>query len=336
MNKLIITGGSGFIGTNLIEVLESENYKFFNLDKAQPTKESHRKYWIKINLLNFEDIKKIINDIRPTTIIHLAARTDTYSNKIEDYIDNTKGTENLVEAIKDCDSVNYIIITSTQYVYKSNTNPFPSYDTSYLPFTVYGESKRITEEIIRNSKVNCAWTIIRPTNVWGPWHLRYPKELWRLIDLGYYFHPGRSEVIRTYGYVKNVVHQIISIISAPLSEVDKKTFYLGDLPIDSIEWLNEISVQLTNRKIKIVPRYLFKPIAQLGDILRLTGINFPLYIERYKNMIEDYYAPTNITIEKFGLYNSSLQENVNETINWLKDEQNKLFSYWNKKFKKNK
>lgn len=37
---------------------------------------------------------------RPTIVIHLAARTDTLSDKLEDYIENTEGTENVVNEIK--------------------------------------------------------------------------------------------------------------------------------------------------------------------------------------------------------------------------------------------
>ena len=58
------------------------------------------------------------------------------------------------------------------------------------------------------------------------------------------------------------------------------------------------------------------------------GIKFPMYSVRYKNMLEDYYAPTNVTIRLFGLYNNDLTSNVKETIGWLHRDAKLYFDYW--------
>ena len=42
---ILITGASGFIGTNLIELFEKKGYKFINYDKTQATKKDQEKYW---------------------------------------------------------------------------------------------------------------------------------------------------------------------------------------------------------------------------------------------------------------------------------------------------
>ena len=333
LDKILITGASGFIGTNLIELFIEKGYTFLNFDKNPPSKKVYEKYWYKGNLLNVKSIKEAIDQFKPTIIIHLAARTDCDSNNIVDYIDNTEGTKKLIDVIKEFDTIKRVIITSTQYVYKSNKNPFQLKDDDYLPHTTYGESKVITEKITIDSNLKCVWTIVRPTNVWGPWHMRYPNELWKMIDKGFYVHASRHPVIRTYAYVKNVVHQINAIINAPIEKVDKKTFYLGDLPIDSYIWLNEISKQLRNKSLLRVSSSLFILPAFIGDILKKAGIPFPLYGTRFKNMVEDYYAPTNVTIHEFGLSNPDIKKNVQETIKWMIDEGVNYFPYW--KMKKN-
>lgn len=331
--KILITGGSGFIGTNLIEHFENSNYNFINFDKSKPLNHNQAKYWINGNLLDADTLKKVLFQFKPSIIIHLAARTDCDSNQLEDYIDNTKGTQNLIEAIKEFEFIKHIVITSTQYVYKSKTKPFQWLDDDYLPHTTYGESKVITEEITRNANLTCSWTIVRPTNVWGPWHMRYPNELWKMIDKGFYIHASNTQVIRTYAYVKNVVHQINGIINAPIVKVNKKTFYLGDLPIDSYVWLNEISVLLRGNTIARMPSNLFFLPAILGDFLRKFGIPSPIYTTRFKNMIEDYYAPTNIAISEFGLSNPNLNANIKETVDWIKGEGSEFFPYWLQKRK---
>ena len=48
-------------------------------------------------------------------------------------------------------------------------------------------------------------------------------------------------------------------------------------------------------------------------------------------MIEDYYAPTNVTIREFGLSHADLQINIKETVNWIKGEGRQFFPYWAQK-----
>ena len=334
IKKVLITGASGFIGTNLVELFEEKGYDFINFDKNKPTKESQSKYWYKGNILDKVALIKAFEIYCPTIVIHLAARTDTSSNNLNDYIDNTKGTENVISVIENSSSVKHVIITSTQYVYKSNIRPFPLKDNEYLPHTTYGISKMITEELTRNSSMKCEWTIVRPTNVWGPWNLRYPLQLWKFIDKGLYVHPTKREVVRTYAYVKNLTHQLESIMNADKNIINKKTFYLGDLPIDSFVWLSELSMQLKGKGISHFPQIIFRLAALLGDVMIKLHINFPIHTQRFKNMIENYYAPTNITIREFGLYTDDLKICMKETNDWIKGEGLKFFDYWSKKLNK--
>ena len=87
--------------------------------------------------------------------------------------------------------------------------------------------------------------------------MRYPNELWKYIAKGMYVHPSKKPVIRTYAYVKNLVQQLDAIINAPSELSDQKTYYLGDMPIDSYVWLNALSVELTGKNIKRIPKFVF-------------------------------------------------------------------------------
>jgi len=329
--RVLITGASGFIGTNLIDLLVGQNYTISNFDKVSPNKKSHWQFWQQGNLLEMADIEKAFDTFKPTVVIHLAARTDTLSANLEDYIDNTKGTENLIRCLERVDFAGRVVIASTQYVYKSEENPVPSRDEEYIPYTAYGVSKVITEQLTRESSLRCCWTIVRPANIWGPWHLRYPVELWRIIDKGLYVHPSTHPVIRTYGYVKNVAYQILQIIQADAARVDKQTYYLGDIPIDSYIWLNAISKNLRGKTLRRVPSYFFKLPALFGDLLLKMGFSSPLYTARFKNMIEDYPAPTDKTVTEFGVSHPNLEDNVKETIRWINSEGKELFDYWKNK-----
>lgn len=330
---IMITGASGFIGTNLIEVFKNKGYKFVNYDKAPATKENQSEYWHEGNIMNKDALAKAFDQYRPTIVIHLAARTDTLSDILEDYIENTEGTENVINEIKKHDYVKHVLFASTQYVYKNQEVPFGLKDDDYAPHTVYGISKMMDEQYIRNADLKCKWTIFRPCNVWGPWHMRYPNELWKMIAKGWYIHPSKKPVIRTYAYVGNLVKQLDAMINAPDSLVDRKTYYLGDMPMDSYIWLNALSQELTDKNIRRIPKLFFLGGAIIGDILRKFGLKFPLYSMRYQNMIEDFYAPSNVAIQLFGGFNQDYKENVKETVDWLYSEGAPFFDYWKNKHK---
>lgn len=327
-DMILLTGASGFIGTNLIELFEQKGYTFVNFDKAHATNEEQNKYWFEGNIMDKRRLSEAFDKYKPTIIIHLAARTDTLSDNLDDYVENTEGTKNVVDEIKKHDYVKHALFASTQYVYKDKVIPFGITDDSYAPHTVYGISKKMDEEYIRNSGMKCKWTIFRPCNVWGPWHMRYPNELWKFIAKGMYVHPSHKPVIRTYSYVKNLVKQLDAIMNASDELVDKKTYYLGDMPIDSYVWLNALSKEMRGKNIIRVPKCFFLAGAFIGDFLRLFGVRFPLYSMRYRNMIEDFYAPSNVTIALFGAFEQDYKKNCKETIDWLRGEFGKNFDYW--------
>lgn len=112
---------------------------------------------------------------KPDIVIHFAARTDTLSNNIDDYVENTIGTENLLKAIRHCSLVQRVMITSTQYVYKCLEKPFLDHDEVYKPHNTYAKSKVIIEDYFAPTNVTierfglshpCMKANVKETLVW--------------------------------------------------------------------------------------------------------------------------------------------------------------------------
>lgn len=333
---IFITGASGFIGTNLIELFEEKGYRFVNYDKADVTKKDQHKYWHEGNIMDKVALSEAFDKYKPTIVIHLAARTDTRSTDLNDYIENTEGTENVVNEIKKHDYVKHALFASTQYVYKDRYVPFGLTDTNYAPHTVYGVSKKMDEDYIRSSDMKCKWTIFRPCAVWGPWHRRNPVQIWKMIDQGRFVYPRKSPVIRTGAYVKNLVRQLDAIMNGPDELTNHKTYYLGDMPHDAYRFNNTFSLALTGKNVKRLPNFVFALGGLFGDLVRKLGGNFPLYTVRYRNMVEDYISPSNVTIALFGGFSQDMEANIKETVAWLEGEGAELFDYWKNRKEKRK
>jgi nucleoside-diphosphate-sugar epimerase len=316
--KILITGGSGFIGTNLIDHLLEAKISFLNVDIKAPSRGSHASYWKQGDILEREKLLTTFNEYQPTHVVHLAARTDTDSNVLTDYIANTEGSANVLTAIKNTPSIERVIITSTQFVHKPGD--LPKHDQDFDPHTTYGESKVVTEQLTREAHLPSCWTIIRPTNVWGPWHSRYPKEFWSVLQRGLYFHPGKRKVVRSYAYVGNVVDQIMKIFQRPGDNVNGKVFYVGDMPINLLDWVNGFSVKITGKQARIIPEFCIRLLGLGGDILALAGIKFPITSSRFQSMTQDYLTPMEITFSELGTPPYSMSQGIDITVRWLKSE----------------
>ncbi len=110
-SRILITGGSGFIGTNLIAHLVQKGHEVTNIDINCPINRSHDVYWMQGDILDRKRLKEVFAVSSPEYVVHLAARTDLAKNvTLDDYEVNTKGTKSVLETISESKSVNTVII----------------------------------------------------------------------------------------------------------------------------------------------------------------------------------------------------------------------------------
>lgn len=317
MKKILVTGGSGFIGTNLMEeLLARGDRNLLNLDSTKPKVAEHEAFFVACDLLDRDRVLQLFQEFRPTEVIHLAGRTDMFGKAVEDYAANHIGTENIISAIQKIPEVERVVFTSSQFVV--SPGPLPTTDLEFRPHTLYGESKVKSEQAVRAADLSCVWTIVRPTNIWGKWHPRYPTEFWRVLKQGRYVHPGGKSVRRCYGYVGTVVEQILTILQSKPEIVDRQVFYVGDSPIDLLDWTNAFSRELTGKPVRVVPRFALRTLALAGDAVVAFGGKFPIFSSRYRSMTEDYVTPMEKTFDRLGKPSTSLDQGVKATVKWLR------------------
>jgi len=142
-----------------------------------------------------------------------------------------------------------------------------------------------------------------------------------MIGKGQYFHPGRADPPKRFGYVGNVVFQIKKLLYAPSKQIQQKVFYLSDYEAYTIkDCANVISLKLRNRKVTTIPEPIVRLLAWGGDFMKLCGIREPTSSSfRLRNMRAD---TTGISLEPIkqvtGPLPYTMEQGVEETILWFK------------------
>ena len=161
MKKIIVTGGLGFIGSNLIDLLISKNYYVINIDKVTYSsnfynvREHKRSKNYKFLKCDIKDkiIKKILFKYKPVAIFNLAAEThvDRSIDNPESFIySNIVGVFNLLECFKDY-SKRYkskLIHISTDEVYGDVLSGRSSENYPYHPSSPYAASKAASDHLV--------------------------------------------------------------------------------------------------------------------------------------------------------------------------------------------
>lgn len=232
--KILITGGLGFLGSNLSLRLIELGAKITVIDNLNPLYGGNT-----FNVSEFSDkLEIIINDVRNIEIIsplvekadiifHLAAQVsyiDSIKIPFEDLDLNAKATLNLMECCRKYNPKAKVIFSSSRMVYGKVTQSLVNENSSTNPLSLYGIHKLTSEKylLMYYKDFGIPVTILRLTNPYGP-HQQIKHSKYSLI--GWFIREaiegkvikifGEGKQLRDYIFVDDIVSAMIKCAESP-------------------------------------------------------------------------------------------------------------------------
>ena len=312
--KILITGGCGFIGSHIVEYFHQKNFEIKILDKYNF---DSYKGWL--NDYKFKnDIEFQMGDIRDydfvksslqgcEQIIHLAALVGipfSYISPLAYIKTNIEGTYNVLQASKELNNLTDIIITSTSEVYGSGKE-FPMNENHQLNAQSPYSATKISADSISLSfyrSYDLPITILRPFNNYGPRQSNravIPALVSQFYNDSKFIEVGNIDTSRDFTYVTDTAKAYFSILG-------KKKY--GE--IFNISSGNEISIEELINKIS--------SITNISKEIRSSEIRKRPSKSEVKRLLGNSNKFKMLTGWKTSI---SLEEGLLKTVSWIKNSE---------------
>jgi len=277
--EAFVTGGSGFIGTHLLERLEERGDSVRALARSDESARTVEACGATAVRGDLEDVEVMTDSMRNCDVVfHLAAKADRWGSR-EAFVEvNVRGTENVVEAAREA-GVETFVHTSTEAVLADGsplhdvdeTEPYPE-----NPVGLYPETKGMAERYVLGANDEELTTVaVRPRFVWGPRDETLLPEFVDAIESGQFFWFDGGRYPTSTSHVYNVVEG--HLLAAEKGQGGNAYFVTDDGTVEFREFITEL---VRTRGVKppdrSLPTWLAKPAASvLEGVWRTLGRSSP-------------------------------------------------------------
>jgi nucleoside-diphosphate-sugar epimerase len=229
--RILITGGTGFIGSELLSrLIEDTDYELYSLQRRHLKKSGHnestKRHHIKEgDVTRYSDVKKIIKEIQPEIVVHLAALSSvaaSYNNPLDYVSTNLNGTINLAEAcLKEVKNLKRMLFASSLHVYKDTPKVLQTEDkTPEEPNSPYGITKLAAEKYLLSLFRSYEFPvhILRISNIYGRKkgfsHSIVELLIIQMLKNRIKLDLGSPDPVRDFLYISDVVEACIKLIES--------------------------------------------------------------------------------------------------------------------------
>jgi dihydroflavonol-4-reductase len=321
--KSFITGGTGFLGSHLVDELLKKNHEIYCLIRKTSNLrwlKDKKVTFIESEKENYEDISDIIKEANYIFNVAGVVKSKTYEGFERGNYLNTKYLLEL--ALKVNNNLSKFIHISSLTVSGPNKSEKPvTEDDIPNPITTYARTKLKAEEEVMKYKDKFPITIIRPPAIFGPrdaeiliYFQTFLKGLNSLI--------GIKEKYLSLIYVKDLVQGIM--LAAEKAESNGEIFFISSDKEYSWKEISDVTAKVTNKKpIKIrIPHFVVYTVGFSAELFSFFSKSAPtLNIEKCKDITRKRWVCSNAKAKKLLGFEEKydLISGFTETVNWYKE-----------------
>lgn len=317
--KIVITGGSGFIGAYFCRLLKKRGDEVVILDLVEPSEISPCDRFVHGDIRDASAVGDAFEGC--DSIIHLAAAHHDFGIEEETYYTVNEGGLEVMTSVMDELGIKDMVFYSTVAVYGSAPPPLTE-ETRPEPESFYGKSKLAGEKVLeqwvaKGEGRKCL--ILRPTITYGPENFANMYSLLRQIDSGKFFFASGSSNIKSLSYIENIVDATLFLMNKDGLEQFEIFNYIDKPDLTSVE-IAETCYASIGKKLPRwrPPTWLLLLGAKPFDlIIKVTGKNLPVSTARVKKLFVDQTKFEAQKILDTGFKaEASVREGIDRTAQW--------------------
>ncbi|KAK7061208.1 hypothetical protein R3P38DRAFT_2828129 [Favolaschia claudopus] len=308
MNSVLVIGGSGFLGSHVVEQLVNDGGYSVTVFDIRQLSESDDGYcsgvrYLQGSIVDSSSIEEAVKTSKPDAVLHTASPVHGLPEKI--YYDvNVEGTRNVISACRAAGVKNLVYTSSTGAVWTGQDFHGVSEDRIGLPvkgYDAYHHTKAVGERLVLSAQQDGMNTVIlRPCGMtgyrffsrvegqWATQDVRRPSErdkqlIWRMAEV----HENKQHTVQIgdntnlidYAYAGNVAHAHVlacaKLLTQPNTVSGQSFFITNGEPMPPWDFSRMIWKELGDDgkgRITVIPRFLGLILAILAEIwCRITG-----------------------------------------------------------------
>ncbi|HSM16793.1 MAG TPA: NAD-dependent epimerase/dehydratase family protein [Gemmatimonadales bacterium] len=265
--KVLVTGGTGFVGHHLIEALHHRGHQITALVRSERRAAPLAKLGLRLVLGDLHDASALAAATKEQDIVFHVAGLIAARHEVDFDRANREGTVNLLAAVRDAAVGRFVLVSSLAAAGPSRPGQPLRGSEAPHPVTAYGRSKLAAEDAVRNTALD--WTIVRPPIVYGP-RDREVLKLFKVARLGIapVFGSGQQELSAVYG---PDLAEALVVVAETRQTIGQTYYPCHPDPFTSAELIGHIGRALGKRVRPLrLPAGLARPL--LGVTAALAGL----------------------------------------------------------------
>ena len=287
--RIVVTGGSGFIGAHFCHVFKERGDEIVILDLIEPSADIPHDRFVQGDIRDEVAVREALEGC--DEILHLAAAHHDFGIEERTYFDVNENGSHIITGVMDEFGIRRITFYSTAAVYGSAIPPL-SEETPPQPESFYGKSKlageRVLEEWVQQGDGRRC-LVIRPTVTYGANNFANMYSLLRQIDKGRFFFASGSSNIKSLSYIENIADATLFLMDKDDLSAFEVFNYIDKPDLTSVEIAESCYTSLGKKipRLRIPMWILLLGAIPFDIIIALTGKNLPVSTPRIRKLFVD-------------------------------------------------